>query len=144
MQYPNPDKHYQQYIDKAAKRYVEGLELANLEPSAILTRRMAERAHNEAQADFIAQSENVHAHNVSTIVERHKRNMRALDIEGAKTALWLAPFMIFCFAVALWFSLSSSGIASIILSALYVMAILIFMSFFVRSIVILMKEKKHG
>jgi cation transport ATPase len=97
--YEDAEKHFTRHIEKAADHYVTGLEFAGMEPSEILTRRMAERAAETARRDYTAQTNQTLEHNVSEHMRAYKRRDRQIRREGARMRLIICPIIALAFSL---------------------------------------------
>jgi hypothetical protein len=96
--YPDPDEHFEQHIDRAARRYVDGLSRAGLQPNDRLTRAMAERAWQEAREDYTRQARETFDHNINAILREHHRQMNEIKRSGHRQRLWMCPLIAGIFA----------------------------------------------
>ncbi|MGH2505804.1 MAG: hypothetical protein ACRDHZ_00055 [Ktedonobacteraceae bacterium] len=97
--HPDPTEHFRQFIKQSVNEYVDGLEEHGLKPNPIITQAWAERAVQEAQADYERQANSTLKHNIEYITHRHQANQRRIKHEGARLRLLTCP------PIALFFGL---------------------------------------
>jgi hypothetical protein len=129
--YEDPQRHFEQSMERSAKKYVDGLERAGLEPNAKLTRVMAERALIEAREDYNRRAAETRHHNIGVIVGNHNRRMNEIKRSGHKLRLWTCPPIAALFGFMAWYSFSHPGAAGIIMGVVYVFGALAFLAMLV-------------
>jgi Flp pilus assembly protein TadB len=90
-QYPDPDKHYDEFMGHAAREYAAGLRARGMEPNEKLTRAKAKRLLKAAQADYAHQAQAVRDANIRDIQQEHKMRMNAIKRDGARLRLLTCP-----------------------------------------------------
>ncbi|GHO51407.1 hypothetical protein [Ktedonospora formicarum] len=96
-QYPNPNQHFERHMERAAERYIDGLEHAGLQPNDILTKAMAERAAQAAKDDYIREATETRDHNIGVILDQHKQRMNMIKRRGASWRLKVCPLVAIIF-----------------------------------------------
>jgi hypothetical protein len=128
--YEDPQEHFERHITDAAGRYVEGLELAGLQPSDTLTKAVAARALDAAKADYEQHAYETLMHNIEVIRSAGRERDRQIQREGARLGLKMCPFMILFFGALAWLSLTQH---SIFMGIAYVVAAAAFLAMLVHA-----------
>ncbi len=127
QEYPDPDRHFEEHIQRSADRYVEGLQQAGLEANPTLTRAMAERARAEAEQSYIQEAQATRDHNVSQVMSSYRQRNNQIKREGARLRLWTCPPIAALFGLMAWYSFSHPGAEGVIMGAIYSVGALAFL-----------------
>jgi hypothetical protein len=125
--YPDPQQHFEQHMQSAAQRYVDGLNRAGLPPSERLTRAVARRAWHHARESYIQEAQAVRDHNISVIMQDHNRRMNEIKLRGHRIRLWTCPPIALVFGVLAWYNFQShlpDGFTVGIICAVFALAFL--------------------
>jgi hypothetical protein len=123
--YPDPDRHFEEHIQRSAEHYVEGLQQAGLEANPTLTRAMAERARAEAEQSYMQEAQATRDHNISQVMSNYHKRNNQIKRESARLRLWACPPIAILFGLMAWYSFSQY---SIFLGILYVVGALAFLA----------------
>ena len=123
--YEDPDRHLGKHIERAAGRYIDGLNRAGLRPNKILTRAMSARAANEARADYEEQSFHTFQNNVHTIFDDYRQRDRQIRREGARMAWMMCPFAFLLLGSVSWLNFHQGDASIGLLCAVGALAFLV-------------------
>lgn len=133
---PDPKQHLDEHMQRAARKYVDGLRQAGLEPTPTLTRAVAERAGQEAFASYVREAHAIRDQNIALILQDHDRRQQQFRREGARLRLKVCPFLALWFGLLAWFNVTQHHIVLGIIcaiGALAFLAMLVFGAIFDRS-----------
>ncbi|GCF07347.1 hypothetical protein KDI_09110 [Dictyobacter arantiisoli] len=130
-QYPDPQEHFNNYLERAVKTYADGLQKANLEPSPILDRAMSRRISKGAREDYEEQSARVLLHNLNEIEKKYKPIEDQVRRSNARARTIICPFAILFFICASWYAFGHKDSTGVIMGTICVIFALIFFAIWV-------------
>lgn len=108
----DPQRCFEKHMQQAVEKYKQGLQRAGLPPNDTLTKAVAQRALEEAKANYIQQVIETQDHNIEVILSEHKRCLRDIKRDGAKLRLLTCPPIAAFFGGMAWYSFNQpSGLA---------------------------------
>lgn len=125
----NPHEHFEEHLSRSARRYVEGIQRAELSSNPTLERAMAEWAVQEATDSYIRETLEIRDHNIGVIMEQHRQRLNAIKRRGAKLRLWTCPPIALCFGFMAWYSFTYGD--SLLIGLCYLAASLAFLAMLV-------------
>ncbi len=123
--YPDSKQHFKGHIERAAQRYVDGVELAGIEASPTLTRAMAERAVREAVDSYEQETRETLDHNIGVILKDHNERMNEIKRCGHRMRLWTCPPIAALLGLVSWYHFASG---SVMMGVLFVVGSLAFLA----------------
>lgn len=126
--YEDPNQFIESHLQHSARKYVTGMEKANLIPSRTLAKALAERSVEEARKDYNKHLYETHDNNVNFILAEHERSMKQIDRDGARMALMTAPPVILMFGATSVYSFLQGGPVGLGMGALLAIGSLIFLA----------------
>jgi Flp pilus assembly protein TadB len=83
-EYPDAKQHFDAHMERSAKKYVDGLQRAGLQPNAKLSKVISERAAQEASESYNQEFLAVRDHNTHLFEENHHSRMDQIERSSAR------------------------------------------------------------
>lgn len=129
--YPDPHQHFDNYLGHAARKYADGLQKANLEPSPILDRAMSRRVSKEAQADYEEQISRVLVHNLSELDKKYKPREDRIRRTNAIARMIICPVGIILCSIICWYAFNLHVLADMLLGVMFGIVLLVFLTIWI-------------
>lgn len=130
-QYPDPQEHFNNYMERAARNYADGLQKANVEPSPILDRAMSRRISKNAQEDYEEQAALVLLHNLSENHKKYKPQEDKIRRSNAIARNIICPFAILLCGFLSCYAFAQKGTVGVVMGVLCILFVLLFLAIWV-------------
>lgn len=107
--YEDPQQHLSRHMQRAAERYVDGLQKTGLAPNKRLMNALAERTLREAKQEYVDEATEQFESNIASILKEHDQRLNTIRREGASLRLKTCPLVTLVFAGMAWYSFAYTG-----------------------------------